>query len=40
MDVSYLGLISQNFVLDKGFFFLQKPFDLDELASKVREILT
>ncbi|MDQ2884680.1 MAG: response regulator [Chloroflexota bacterium] len=31
--------ISQNFVLDKGFFFLQKPFDLDELASKVREIL-
>lgn len=31
--------ISQNFVLDKGFYFLQKPFDLDELASKVREIL-
>ncbi|HEV2661100.1 MAG TPA: response regulator [Ktedonobacteraceae bacterium] len=31
--------ISQNFVLDKGFYFLQKPFDLDELAAKVREIL-
>ncbi|GCE20334.1 hybrid sensor histidine kinase/response regulator [Dictyobacter kobayashii] len=31
--------ISQNFVLDKGFTFLQKPFDLDELAAKVREIL-
>lgn len=31
--------ISQNFVLDKGFEFLQKPFDLDELAAKVREIL-
>ncbi|GCE27859.1 hypothetical protein KDA_33430 [Dictyobacter alpinus] len=31
--------ISQNFVLDKGFAFLQKPFDLDELAAKVREIL-
>ncbi len=31
--------ISQNFVLDKGFTFLQKPFDLDDLAAKVREIL-
>ena len=31
--------ISQNFVLDKGFAFLQKPFDLDELAMKVRDIL-
>jgi two-component system, cell cycle sensor histidine kinase and response regulator CckA len=31
--------ISQNFVLDKGFEFLQKPFDLDDLAGKVREIL-
>ncbi|GER89269.1 hypothetical protein KDW_34310 [Dictyobacter vulcani] len=31
--------ISQNFVLDKGFAFLQKPFDLDELAARVREIL-
>lgn len=31
--------ISQNFVLDKGFAFLQKPFDLDELATKVRELL-
>ncbi|EFH89594.1 hybrid sensor histidine kinase/response regulator [Ktedonobacter racemifer] len=31
--------ISQNFVLDKGFVFLQKPFDLDDLAAKVREIL-
>jgi two-component system, cell cycle sensor histidine kinase and response regulator CckA len=31
--------ISQNFVLDEGFAFLQKPFDLDELASKVREML-
>ena len=31
--------ISQNFVLDKGFVFLQKPFDLDELAAKVHELL-
>ena len=31
--------ISQNFVLDKGFEFLPKPFDLDELASKVQNIL-
>ncbi len=31
--------ISQNFVLDKEFDFLQKPFDLDELAAKVRDIL-
>lgn len=31
--------ISQNFVLDKGFTFLQKPFDLDDLAAKVREVL-
>lgn len=31
--------ISQNFVLTKGFEFLQKPFDLDELAAKVREML-
>lgn len=31
--------ISQNFVLDKGFEFLSKPFDLDELASKVQKIL-
>jgi CheY-like chemotaxis protein len=31
--------ISQNFVLDKEFEFLQKPFDLDELAAKVRTIL-
>ncbi|GCE13323.1 hybrid sensor histidine kinase/response regulator [Tengunoibacter tsumagoiensis] len=31
--------ISQNFVLDKGFAFLPKPFDLDELAAKVREVL-
>jgi len=31
--------ISQNFVLDKEFAFLQKPFDLDELAAKVREVL-
>ncbi|WP_201362230.1 response regulator [Dictyobacter formicarum] len=31
--------ISQNFVLDKSFAFLQKPFDLDELAARVREIL-
>ncbi|GHO45300.1 hybrid sensor histidine kinase/response regulator [Ktedonospora formicarum] len=32
--------ISQNFVLDRGFVFLQKPFDLDDLAAKVREILS
>ncbi|MBV9230845.1 MAG: response regulator [Chloroflexi bacterium] len=32
--------ISQNFVLDKDFSFLPKPFDLDELAGKVREMLT
>ncbi len=31
--------ISQNFVLDKGIEFLPKPFDLDELASKVQTIL-
>ncbi|HCI81743.1 MAG TPA: hypothetical protein DHW02_18860 [Ktedonobacter sp.] len=31
--------ISQNFVLDKGFEFLPKPFDLDELVEKVRKIL-
>ncbi len=31
--------ISQNFVLEEGFTFLQKPFDLDVLATKVREIL-
>jgi signal transduction histidine kinase len=31
--------ISQNFVLDKSFEFLPKPFDLDELASKVEKIL-
>jgi PAS domain S-box-containing protein len=31
--------ISQNFVLDRAFAFLQKPFDLDDLASKVREIV-
>ena len=31
--------ISENFVLDKGFEFLPKPFDLDELASKVQKIL-
>lgn len=31
--------ISQNFVLDEGVHFLQKPFDLDELATKVREVL-
>jgi len=31
--------ISQNFVLDKGFAFLQKPFDLDELATKVHDLL-
>ncbi len=31
--------ISQNFVLDQGFEFLPKPFDLDDLAGKVREIL-
>ena len=31
--------ISQNFVLDKGFEFLPKPFDLDEFASKVQRIL-
>ena len=31
--------ISQNFVLAKGFTFLPKPFDLDELAAKVREVL-
>jgi two-component system, cell cycle sensor histidine kinase and response regulator CckA len=31
--------ISHNFVLDKGLNFLAKPFDLDELAIKVREVL-
>ena len=31
--------ISQNFVLDRGFEFLPKPFDLDELVEKVRKIL-
>ena len=31
--------ISQNFVLEQGMHFLQKPFDLDELAAKVREVL-
>lgn len=31
--------ISRNFVLDKGLKFLSKPFDLDELAAKVREVL-
>jgi CheY-like chemotaxis protein len=32
--------ISHNFVLDEGLNFLPKPFDLDELAAKVREVLT
>jgi DNA-binding response OmpR family regulator len=32
--------ISHNFVLDEGLNFLSKPFDLDDLAAKVREILT
>ncbi len=32
--------ISQNFVLEEGFAFLQKPFDLDELAAKVSELLS
>jgi response regulator RpfG family c-di-GMP phosphodiesterase len=31
--------ISHNFVLDEGLNFLSKPFDLDELAAKVREVL-
>jgi two-component system cell cycle sensor histidine kinase/response regulator CckA len=31
--------ISQNFVLGDGFKFLPKPFDLDELTAKVREVL-
>ena len=31
--------LSQNFVLETGINFLQKPFDLDELAAKVREVL-
>jgi DNA-binding response OmpR family regulator len=31
--------ISQNFVLTKGFEFLPKPFDLDELAAKVQTML-
>lgn len=31
--------ISRNFVLDAGMHFLQKPFDLDELAVRVREVL-
>ncbi len=31
--------ISQNFVLDQEFELLQKPFDLDELAAKVRTML-
>ena len=31
--------ISQNFVFDRGFEFLPKPFDLDELVEKVRKIL-
>jgi two-component system cell cycle sensor histidine kinase/response regulator CckA len=31
--------ISQNFVLEEGFKFLPKPFDLDELTAKVREVL-
>jgi two-component system, cell cycle sensor histidine kinase and response regulator CckA len=31
--------LSQNFVLETGINFLQKPFDLDELAAKVREML-
>jgi two-component system cell cycle sensor histidine kinase/response regulator CckA len=31
--------ISRNFVLDEGMHFLQKPFDLDELAARVREVL-
>jgi two-component system cell cycle sensor histidine kinase/response regulator CckA len=31
--------ISQNFVLEDGFKFLPKPFDLDELTAKVREVL-
>lgn len=32
--------ISQNFVLDKNIDFLPKPFDLDELAAKVQEVLS
>ena len=32
--------ISHNFVLDEGLNFLPKPFDLDELAAKVREVLS
>lgn len=31
--------ISNNFVLEKGFSFLPKPFDLDELAARVQELL-
>lgn len=31
--------ISRNFVLEQGMHFLQKPFDLDELAAKVRGVL-
>ncbi len=32
--------ISHNFVLDEGLHFLPKPFDLDDLAAKVREGLS
>ncbi|MFL5625475.1 MAG: response regulator, partial [Ktedonobacteraceae bacterium] len=32
--------ISHNFVLDEGLNFLPKPFDLDDLAAKVREVLS
>jgi PAS domain S-box-containing protein len=31
--------LSRNFVLESGINFLQKPFDLDELVAKVREVL-
>ncbi len=31
--------ISHNFVLEEGFAFLPKPFDLDELAARVQDLL-